>query len=312
MAARQLPAGVPHFAGRAAELAALTGVLDQPGQAGPATVVISAIGGTAGVGKTALAVRWAHQVADRFPDGQLYVNLRGYDPDQPVPAADALAGFLRALGVPGQDIPAGAGERAARYRSLLAAGGCWCVLDNAGSAEQVRPLLPGTPGCMVVVTSRDALAGLVARDGARRLDLGLLPLADAVGLLRALIGGAGRRRPGRGRGAGRAVRAAAAGAAGGRRAGRRPAPASRWPSWSASWRTGSGGWTCWTPAATRDRGAGGVLLVLPAPGRARGPGVPAARACTPAPTWTATPPPRSPAPTRRQAARLLDGWPART
>ena len=82
--------------------------------------MISAIGGTAGVGKTALAVHWAHQVAGRFPDGQLYVNLRGYDPDQPMPAADALAGFLRALGVPGQDIPPEEDERAARYRSLLA------------------------------------------------------------------------------------------------------------------------------------------------------------------------------------------------
>ena len=151
-------------------------------------MVISAIGGTAGVGKTALAVQWAHQVAGRFPDGQLYVNLRGYDPGQPVTAADALAGFLRALGVPGQDIPAEEDERAARYRSLLAGRRMLVVLDNAGSVEQVRPLLPGAAGCVVLVTSRDALAGLVARDGARRLDLDLLPLPDAVGLLRALIG----------------------------------------------------------------------------------------------------------------------------
>ena len=103
---RELPAPVSHFAGRADELAALTGLLGQAGEQTPGTIVISAIGGTAGVGKTALAVQWAHHVADRFPDGQLYVNLRGYDPDQPMPAADALAGFLRALGVPGQDIPA--------------------------------------------------------------------------------------------------------------------------------------------------------------------------------------------------------------
>jgi tetratricopeptide (TPR) repeat protein len=185
---RQLPGVVAHFAGRAAELQALTALLDQAGEPAPGMVVISAIGGTAGVGKTALAVQWAHQVSRRFPDGQLYVNLRGYDPDQPVPAADALARFLRALGVAGQDIPPEEDERAARYRGLLAGKRVLVVLDNAGSAEQVRPLLPGTPSCTVVVTSRDALAGLVARDGATRLDLDLLPLEDAVGLLRMLIG----------------------------------------------------------------------------------------------------------------------------
>src|SRR5215472_11178396 len=111
---RQLPGGVRHFTGRAQELAQLTGLLDHAGDEQPGTVVISAIGGTAGVGKTALAVRWAHQAAERFPDGQLYVNLRGYDPGQPVAAAEALAGFLRALGVAGQDIPAGGDERATR------------------------------------------------------------------------------------------------------------------------------------------------------------------------------------------------------
>jgi tetratricopeptide (TPR) repeat protein len=179
---------VRHFTGRAGELAALTALLDQASAQTPGTVVISAIGGTAGVGKTALAVHWAHQVADRFPDGQLYVNLRGYDPGQPVPATDALAAFLRSLGTPGQDIPPEADERAARYRSLLAGKQVLVVLDNAGSADQVRPLLPGTPACTVVVTSRDALAGLVARDGAARLDLDLLPEEEAVALLRTLIG----------------------------------------------------------------------------------------------------------------------------
>jgi DNA-binding SARP family transcriptional activator len=186
--ARELPSAVPGFTGRSAELEALAGLLDRPGRYAPGAIVISAIGGTAGVGKTALAVRWAHQVADRFPDGQLYVNLRGYDPGQPVPAADALAGFLRSLGVPGQDIPPEAEQRAARYRSLLADKQVLVILDNAGSADQVRPLLPGTPTCAVVVTSRDALAGLVARDGAARLDLDVLPPQDAVALLRTLIG----------------------------------------------------------------------------------------------------------------------------
>jgi DNA-binding SARP family transcriptional activator/tetratricopeptide (TPR) repeat protein len=184
---QQLPAAVGGFTGRAAELGALTGMLGEAAETSR-TVVISAIAGTAGVGKTALAVHWAHQVADRFPDGQLYVNLRGYDPGQPMTPADALAGFLRDLGVPGPDIPAELEQRAARYRSVLAGRRMLVLLDNAGSAEQVRPLLPATPGCLALATSRDSLAGLIARDGAVRLDLDLLPLADAVTLLRALIG----------------------------------------------------------------------------------------------------------------------------
>jgi DNA-binding SARP family transcriptional activator len=185
---RELPGPVPQFAGRAAELAELTGMLERAGAQRPRPMMISAIAGMAGVGKTALATQWAHLVADRFPDGQLHVDLRGYDPGQPVPAADALAGFLRSLGVAEQDIPAQTADRAARYRSLLAGRRMLIVIDNAGDVEQVRPLLPGSPSCVAVVTSRDALAGLVARDGARRLDLGLLPPAEAVGLLRALIG----------------------------------------------------------------------------------------------------------------------------
>jgi DNA-binding SARP family transcriptional activator/tetratricopeptide (TPR) repeat protein len=185
---RQLPAAVGCFTGRDSELAALTGLLDvRPEMRAPA-LVISAIGGTGGVGKTALAIQWAHLVADRFPDGQLYVNLRGYDPDQPVAAADALAGFLRSLGVPGQEIPDEIGERARLYRTRLAGRRVLVLLDNARDGEHVRPLLPGDPGCVAVVTSRDALAGLVAADGARRLDLDVLPLADAVALLRSLIG----------------------------------------------------------------------------------------------------------------------------
>lgn len=188
MVPRELPAPVAHFAGRATELAALTNLLDQRYGQVPGTLLISVIGGTAGVGKTALAVRWAHRVAGRFPDGQLYVNLRGYDPGQRVTPADALTGFLRALGVPGPDIPPEEDARAARYRSLLAGKRMLIVLDNAGSAGQVRPLLPGTPSCIVVVTSRDAMAGLVARDGAARLDLDVLSQDEAIALLRTLIG----------------------------------------------------------------------------------------------------------------------------
>jgi tetratricopeptide (TPR) repeat protein/transcriptional regulator with XRE-family HTH domain len=186
---RQLPAPVRHFAGRENELKALTGLLDQAGAQVPGTVVISAIGGTAGVGKTALAVHWAHQVASSYPDGQLYVNLRGYDPGQPMFPAEALAGFLRALGVPGQDIPAEQDERSALFRSLVAGRRMLIILDNARAAEQVRPLLPATPACMAVVTSRDSLAGLVARDGALRMELDLFSLSDSVALLRTLIGG---------------------------------------------------------------------------------------------------------------------------
>jgi tetratricopeptide (TPR) repeat protein len=151
-------------------------------------LVVCVISGTAGAGKTALAVHWAHQATGRFPGGQLYVNLRSYDPGPPVPATEALAGLLRSLGVPGQDIPPETDQRAARYRSLLVGKQILVVLDNAGSAEQVRPLLPGTPSCAVLVTSRDALAGLVARDGAARLDLDVLPAQDSVTLLRTLIG----------------------------------------------------------------------------------------------------------------------------
>jgi len=188
----QLPGDVDVFTGRADELAELDRVLvgkRVETAAGATSVVISAVSGTAGVGKTALALRWAHRVRGEFPDGQLYVNLRGYDPDQPVSAAAALAGFLRPLGVPGQDIPLEVDERAALYRSLLDGRRILVVLDNAATVEQVRPLLPGVPSCVALVTSRDSLAGLVARHGARRLDLDLLPLEDAVALLGALIGG---------------------------------------------------------------------------------------------------------------------------
>jgi DNA-binding SARP family transcriptional activator/Tfp pilus assembly protein PilF len=184
---RQLPALVAHFTGRTAELAALA---EMAGRADGCaqTTVISAIAGTAGVGKTALAVQWAQQNADCFPDGQLYINLQGYDPGEPVAPGEALAIMLRGLGVPGQHIPVGEQERAGLFRSLLADRRVLLLLDNARSAEQVRPLLPGAASCSVVITSRDALAALVARDGARRLDLDLLPLAEATGLLRALIG----------------------------------------------------------------------------------------------------------------------------
>jgi tetratricopeptide (TPR) repeat protein len=186
-APRQLPPDIYGFTGRESQLAELDALLDGAGSA-PSAVVISAVAGTGGVGKTALAVHWAHRAAGRFPDGQLYVDLRGYDPDRPLDPAEALAGFLRALGVSGDQIPYDAAERAARFRTLVAERRMLLLLDNAHSPDQVRLLLPGTPSCCVVVTSRDSLAGLVARHGARRLDLDLLRADEAVALLRTLVG----------------------------------------------------------------------------------------------------------------------------
>jgi tetratricopeptide (TPR) repeat protein len=184
---RQLPAAVRHFAGREAELAALAGQLADGDAAG--TVVISAVGGTAGIGKTALAVYFAHQVAGQFPDGQLYVNLRGFDPaGSPVTPAEAVRGFLEAFEVPAERIPVSPGAQAALYRSLLAGRRVLVVLDNARDAGQVRPLLPGAPGCMVVVTSRSQLVSLITAEGASPVTLDLLTAAEARQLLARRLG----------------------------------------------------------------------------------------------------------------------------
>ncbi|GAA3434960.1 AfsR/SARP family transcriptional regulator [Kutzneria kofuensis] len=181
---RQLPCAVAGFTGRASQLKELTGLLDRND-----TVVISAINGTAGVGKTALAVHWSHQVADRFSDGQLYVNLRGFDPSgQPVQPADAIRGFLDALGVPAQRIPAGLAEQAALYRSQLADRRILVVLDNARDTDQVRPLLPGSAQCLTVITSRDPLGGLIVSAGARAVPLDLMTTAEAYDLLASRLG----------------------------------------------------------------------------------------------------------------------------
>ncbi len=180
---RQLPPDITSFCGRRAEL----GKLDGLRAAGP-PVVITVLTGGGGVGKTALAVHWAHRVADRFPDGQLWLDLHGFDPGPQLDPSAALAGFLVALGVPRGDVPAGLAEQSALYRTLLSSRRVLVVLDNAGDAQQVRPLLPGSPSCLVVVTSRDRLSGLVARDGAHRIDLDVLAEPDALDLLRGLIG----------------------------------------------------------------------------------------------------------------------------
>jgi tetratricopeptide (TPR) repeat protein/transcriptional regulator with XRE-family HTH domain len=186
---RQLPATVADFTGRAAELETLTRILDDAGMGAPGTVVISAIGGTAGVGKTALALHWAHRVAPRFGDGQLYVNLRGFDPSgTPVTPDEAIRGFLDALGVPPNRVPAVQEAQAARYRGLLADRKMLIVLDNARDEWQVRPLLPASPGSLVVVTSRSQLTGLAVADGARLLSLDVLTHDEAVRLFAARIG----------------------------------------------------------------------------------------------------------------------------
>ena len=188
----QLPGDVFGFTGRGPELAEL-GRVRGAGRSGVPIVVVS---GTAGVGKTALALHWAHRVRSDFPDGQLYVDLRGYDARSPVAAEDALSRLLDGLGVTGADVPVDPDHRAARYRAELADRRVLIVLDNASAVEQVRPLLPGTSGCLVLVTSRNSLAGLVALHGAHRVDVDLLPAPDSVALLRTLIGERVRREPG--------------------------------------------------------------------------------------------------------------------
>ncbi|GAA0384291.1 SARP family transcriptional regulator [Acrocarpospora corrugata] len=185
---RELPANIPGFIGREDALEALDAMAPDGAEDGADPVAISVITGTAGVGKTGLVLRWAHRMADRFPDGQLYLNLQGYSPGTPVRPREALAGFLRALGMSPDQVPVEATEAAARYRSLMAGRRFLVVLDNASSADQVRPLLPGNPGCAVLVTSRERLTGLVAREGAQRITLDVLIPAEAEALLAHLIG----------------------------------------------------------------------------------------------------------------------------
>ncbi len=180
---RQLPPAMPYFVGRGAELDMLNGLVERAARPGGA-VAISAIGGSAGIGKTALAVYWAHQVADRFPDGQLYVDLHGFDPSgSPVQPAEAVRGFLEALGIPAERVPASLQARTGLYRTLLSTRRVLVVLDNARDAEQASPLLPGTPGCVAVVTSRNQLNRLVVAEGAEPVRLDLLSTAEARELL---------------------------------------------------------------------------------------------------------------------------------
>jgi tetratricopeptide (TPR) repeat protein/transcriptional regulator with XRE-family HTH domain len=185
---RQLPLDVRGFAGRLAHLERLDACLESD-PAHPTTVVVSAVAGMAGVGKTALALHWAHRRADRFPDGQLYVDLRGFGAAEAVvDPADALRGFLEALQVPVARIPADPDARAALFRSLLADRRMLLVLDNARDDVQVRPLLPGAGRCVVVVTSRDRLSGLIVGEGARPLHLDVLADDEAAALLAGRLG----------------------------------------------------------------------------------------------------------------------------
>ncbi|MFJ3673871.1 BTAD domain-containing putative transcriptional regulator [Streptomyces sp. NPDC090106] len=183
MAVAHLPPDLAVFAGRTAELDSVLRLEPQ------GTVVISAIAGTAGVGKTAFAVHWAWTVADRFPDGQLYLNLRGFDPaGTPMPPEYALRSLLESLGADPRGLPQDVDNLTARYRTFLAGRRVLILLDNARDATQVRPLLPGSPGCLVIVTSRDQLTGLIAVDGATSLNLSVLPEAEARALLSRRLG----------------------------------------------------------------------------------------------------------------------------
>lgn len=179
----ELPADIPGFVGRDGEMSALESMLNDG-----APVVISAIAGSAGVGKTALAVHWSRRVAERFPDGQLYLNLNGFSPSPPMRPIEALASMLRSIGVAPEKVPVEESEAAALFRSQMAGRKMLLVLDNAHSAEQVRPLLPGGSGTLVLVTSRNSLGGLVAREGARRLSLDVLTPEEALSLLTQLLG----------------------------------------------------------------------------------------------------------------------------
>ncbi|MBW4720337.1 ATP-binding protein [Saccharothrix obliqua] len=186
---RQLPPAVRDFTGRVeqmAELDALISSVSVDGSTG--TTVISALSGTPGVGKTALAVRWAHRVQHRFPDGTLFADLGGFGPGTPLDPAVVLSRFLGALGVPERRAPVALAEQSALYRSLLSGRRVLVVLDNVGEAEQVRPLLPGSPGSFVLVTSRVGLSELVIVEAAKRVAVDLFDEEEAVALVTGVIG----------------------------------------------------------------------------------------------------------------------------
>ncbi|HEX7301638.1 AfsR/SARP family transcriptional regulator [Lentzea sp.] len=178
----RLPDDIADFTGRARHVERVSGLLTG------GSVPIVTLAGPPGVGKTTLAVHVAHLLRDRFPDGRLYVDLRGYALGPPVDGVDVLSRFLRALGVPPDEIPADADEQSTVLRSLLAGRRMLLVLDNASAPDQVRPLLPGTSSCRVIVTSRDDLRGLIAMNGARTVPVDVFPPAESAALLSSLLG----------------------------------------------------------------------------------------------------------------------------
>lgn len=180
----QLPPDIPDFTGRTLEVAELAERLIGGGTGRHRSVAVAAVAGMGGVGKTTMAVHVAHQVANFFPDGQLYANLHG-DSASPAEPGEVLGRFLRALGMPGAGVPPSLDERVALYRSRLAGRRILVVLDNAARENQVRPLLPGTPAAAVLITSRNALVGL---EGAKPLELDVLPAAQAVELITGIVG----------------------------------------------------------------------------------------------------------------------------
>jgi DNA-binding SARP family transcriptional activator/tetratricopeptide (TPR) repeat protein len=183
----QLPPDIPHFTGRAASLALLDELLPDAGAGPPRATPVAVVTGTAGSGKTALAVHWAHRHADRFT-GQLYLNLRGYGGARPMDPLEALTALLGGLGIEPARIPRTVDGAAALYRSLLCQRRVIVVLDDASTADQVRPLLPGNPACLVLITSRERLVGTVAREGARPVPIDALTADESWDLLSRLLG----------------------------------------------------------------------------------------------------------------------------
>jgi tetratricopeptide (TPR) repeat protein len=182
----QLPRDDPCFRGRRAVLDELDALLaEAAGEGVPLVIVVQ---GMPGVGKTALAVHWAHHIAGRFPDGQLFVDLRGHSPRAVMTPRDALGRMLRALGVPGEQIPDDDDAQAALFRSHLADRRMLVILDNAASSDQAHPLLPASPRCVTIVTSRNRLPGLIARGGVRTVDLDVMAPPEAVDLVAAIVG----------------------------------------------------------------------------------------------------------------------------